>query len=96
MAEFVFLGPLSDDKAQRHYNEWRKLTKQTQLQFWADQLPVEQRVSLANLMVDALGRATPSALQPLPSVPTLLSLPLMILGSADRGFRLPHIPKRIY
>ena len=93
MAEFVFLGPLSDEKAQKHYNEWRKLTKQTQLQFWANQLPVEQRVSLANLMVDALGRATPSALQPLPSVPTLLSLPLMILGSADRGFPIASYSK---
>lgn len=93
MAEFVFLGPLSDDRAQRYYNEWRILTKQTQLQLWTNQIPVEQRINLANLMIDSLGRATPSALQPLPSVPALLTLPLMILGSTERGFPVSSYSK---
>lgn len=86
MAEFMFLGPLSDDRAHRYYTDWRTLTKQTPLRLWVTQIPLEQRLNVISLMVDALGRATPSSLQPLPSVPALLSLPLMILGSAERGF----------
>lgn len=86
MAEFIFLGPLPDDKAQKYYAEWRAFTKQAPVRLWVTQIPLEQRLNVANLMVDALGRATPSSLQPLPSVPALLSLPLIILGSAERGF----------